>query len=189
MSSTVLDNVGQLRQRWIQMVEDVTPSHLPTTSVSQQQKDSPLSQLHIKIPSLQGCREQCNISPLELIKTAWACLLRYYTGSEDILFAGIELGSQRELKTWPNASICRAKLSLDDAILHTINKIQEAGMLESESSMPLPDAINTFASLVSKPFNSAICQRHPSHNLTREFSNDEALKLLDDPMVCLYTCH
>ncbi|KAJ5057939.1 hypothetical protein PSV08DRAFT_353895 [Bipolaris maydis] len=182
MSTTALDGVNGPHQRWMQIVEEATPSHLPIASVSKQTEGWSVNQLHVKIPSLQAGCEQSNTSPLELIKASWAGLLRCYTGSEDILFAGIGLSYDKELKKWANASICRVKLRLDDAILLAMNKMQQVAIVEPESSTPFPDAFSAFATLVPKPFNSAIWQRRSSYNRTGELSDDEIFKLLNNSM-------
>ncbi|KAF1912205.1 hypothetical protein BDU57DRAFT_564891 [Ampelomyces quisqualis] len=185
MSTTTPDSVDRLRQHWMNIVEDVPSCQLPTASVSEQQEESSLNQFNFNVPALQARCEQCNSSPLEFIKAAWASLLRCYTGSEEVLFASIGSSTGEGLKPWTNTSLCRAKLGLGDAILSAMNKMQQVGVDESASSTSLSDALSAFATLEPKPFNSAIWQRHSSCHLTGEASDDRILELSKHAMVCL----
>jgi hypothetical protein len=160
MSSPIVDDIELLRQRWTQLVEDVTPSFLPIQFPPNSPSDNSFGQLQIRlnIPAIGACCEECHLPLLDLVRTAWAGLLGFYNGSEDVLFGAIGFGPNVKR---PNLSVCRAKVRTDYNVVNILNDIQERGMLESDRLTLFPDALNALSSLSPKPFNSSIWARHP----------------------------
>lgn len=163
MPSTVIDDDGRLRQRWTQLVSDVTPSTLPLGSFPKRQTSSMTGQLNIRLdlPLIQACCQQCDVSPLSLVQSAWAAMLRLYTGSDDVVFGGIGLGRPSPKQQWTNTSLCRTRLEPGCSIVSVSGQVLEEGLPEADSLISVPEAMKVFSSLDPKPCNSAIWLRAP----------------------------
>ncbi|KAF9890566.1 hypothetical protein FE257_005697 [Aspergillus nanangensis] len=164
MPSTIIDDAGRLRQRWAQLVTDVTPSHLPSGFFPKQSTSSPVGQLDVslQLPLIHACCQQCDVSPLSLVQAAWASVLRSYSGSDDVMFAGIGLEPRTTKKQWTNTSIFRARLEAESALISAMKETREEGLLEAEALVSVPEALQVFTTLDPKPCNSAIWLRDPA---------------------------
>lgn len=164
MPSTIIDDAGRLRQRWAQFVTDVTPSQLPSGFFAKQSTSSTVGQLDVglQLPLIHACCQQCDVSPLSLVQAAWAAVLRSYSGSDDVMFAGIGLEPRTSKKQWTNTSIFRARLEAETALIAAISEMREEGLLEADALVSVPEALQVFSTLEPKPCNSAIWLRDPT---------------------------
>ncbi|KAH8432008.1 uncharacterized protein LDX57_009655 [Aspergillus melleus] len=163
MPSTILDDAGRLRQRWTQLVTDVTPSYLPSGLSSKRESHSPLGQLDVslQLSLIQACCQQCDVSPLGLVQAAWAAVLRSYSGSDDVMFATIGLERPSPKQQWTNTSISRARLDGGSSILSSVDHTRQEGLIDCEAMLSVSEALQVFSVLDPKPCNSAIWIKEP----------------------------
>ena len=164
MPSTIIDDAGRLQQHWSRLVADVTPSHLPSGYLTKQSTQSPIGQLNVslQLPLIHACCQQCDVSPLGLVQAAWAAVLRSYSGSDDVMFAGIGLEPPTTKKQWTNTSIFRGRLEAENVLISAASEIREEGLLEADALVSVPEALKVFSTLDPKPCNSAIWLRDPA---------------------------
>lgn len=191
MPSTVFDDAGRLRQRWSQLVADVTPSNLPLGSFSKPQTHSPTGQLKIRLdlPLIQACCQQCDVSPLSLVEAAWMALLRLYSGSDDVVFGGIGLSRSSPKQKWTNTSICRGYMGPDGSIVSVPRQVQEEGLPEADCIISVPEAMKVLSSLEPKPCNSAIWLRDPvtKDDFQTHILNEATVSISIEPVVRILT--
>lgn len=163
MPSTILDDTGRLRQRWTQLVTDVTPSYLPSGLSPKREPRSPLGQLDVslQLSMIQACCQQCDVSPLGLVQAAWAAVLRSYSGSDDVMFATIGLERPSPKHQWTNTSISRARLDGDSSILSSVDHTRKEDLIGCEAMLSVSEALQVFSVLDPKPCNSAIWIKDP----------------------------
>jgi hypothetical protein len=158
MPSIVIDDADRLRQLWTQLVTDVTPSHLPSGLFSKRETKSTVGQLSVpmSLPAIHDCCQRCDISPLNVVQAAWTAVLRSYSGADNVMFAGIGMNPRSTKHQWTNTSVSLARLEQDSPVISVLDTTQEEGLLQAESMVSVPEALDIFSSLEPKPCNSAI---------------------------------
>lgn len=192
MPSTILDDAGRLRQRWTQLVTDVTPSYLPSGLSPKRESRSPLGQLDVslQLSLIQACCQQYDLSPLGLVQAAWAAVLRSYSGSDDVMFATIGLERPSPKQQWTNASISRARLDAGVSILSSVHETRQEGLIDCEAMLSVSEALQVFSVLDPKPCNSTIWIKEPllkSEVPQTEICNEQTVSL-PTSMFIVFVC-
>ncbi|KAJ5346304.1 hypothetical protein N7541_008786 [Penicillium brevicompactum] len=158
MPSIVIDDADRLRQLWTQLVTDVTPSHLPSGLFSKRETKSTVGRLNVpmQLSAIYDCCQQCDVSPLNVVQAAWTAVLRSYSGADNVMFAGIGMNPRSTKQQWTNTSVSLARLEQDSSVISVLDTTQEEGLLQAESMVSVPEALDIFSSLEPKPCNSAI---------------------------------
>ncbi|CAG8126482.1 unnamed protein product [Penicillium olsonii] len=158
MPSIVIDDADRLRQLWTQLVTDVTPSHLPSGLFSKRETKSTVGRLNVpmQLSAIYDCCQQCDISPLNVVQAAWTAVLRSYSGADNVMFAGIGMNPRSSKQQRTNTSVSLARLEQDSSVISVLDTTQEEGLLQAESMVTVPEALDIFSTLEPKPCNSAI---------------------------------
>ncbi|RAH79137.1 hypothetical protein BO86DRAFT_436606 [Aspergillus japonicus CBS 114.51] len=161
MPSIILDDADRLRQRWTELVTDVTPSHLPTGLFSKRRTKSRLGKLEIDldVSLMQACSQKHDVSALDLVQAAWAAMLRSYSGSDDITYGGIGLQPFNVKQQVTDAALCRVRLEPDVSILSIPQQTLKEGPQTADLLLPFPEALQVLTSLDPQPCNTAIWLR------------------------------
>ncbi|RAH71302.1 amino acid adenylation [Aspergillus aculeatinus CBS 121060] len=161
MPSIILDDADRLRQRWSELVTDVTPSHLPTGLFSKRQTKTPVGKIDVdlNVSLMQACSQEHDVSPLDLVQAAWAAMLRSYSGSEDITYGGIGLQPSNSKQQVTDAALCRIRLESDISILSIPQQTLKEGLHSADLLLSFPETLQVLASLDPKPCNTAIWLR------------------------------
>jgi hypothetical protein len=177
-------SIERLRQRWSRVVEDVTPSFLPIRSSPGSPDCDTFGQLQIHLDAsvIHEYCESSQLSPFDLVRTAWVGLLEFYTGSEGVLFGTIELGPSAEDGQCTKVSLCRAKIQPEKGMQI---EIQEEGILETDRLIPLSDALDALSSLSPKPFNSTVWLCHPLQEPEGNLHQRDLLTISSNSMVSI----
>ncbi|KAJ5894898.1 hypothetical protein N7495_006589 [Penicillium taxi] len=158
MPSTIINDASRLRHLWTQLVTDITPSHLPSGLSSQTQTKSTVGQLNISMDFklIQKCCKHCDISPLEVIKAAWTAVLHSYSGTDNVMFAGICMNPRLAKQSQTDMSVFLAHVEKDRSTVSVLDTIQEQGSLQAKSMVSVSEALDILCTLEPKPCNSAI---------------------------------
>ncbi|PYH42447.1 amino acid adenylation [Aspergillus saccharolyticus JOP 1030-1] len=161
MPSTILDDADRLRQRWTELVTDVTPSHLPTGIFSKRQTKAPVGKVdvHLDVSLMQACAQEHDVPALHLVQAAWAAMLRAYSSSDEITYGGIGLQPHSQKSQWTDAALCRVRLEPDLSVISIAEQTLKEGLQEADLLVSVPEALQVFSTLDPKPGNTAIWLR------------------------------
>lgn len=115
----------------------------------------------MQLSMLNSCCKQWALSPMEVVQAVWATVLRSYSGSEDVMFAGIDTKRQSLKQQWSNTSIYRARCEQESAVISILDHMADVGLFEADSLVSVPEALVAFSSLDPKPCNTAIWLKDP----------------------------
>ena len=166
----------------------------------------------MELALINACWQRWGLSPMDIVQAAWAATVRIYSGSDDVMFVGVGTERPSLKEKWINTSLCRARLEMDGFLMSALERTRNGGLLEADSKISVPEALEIFSTLDPKPCNSAIMLRDPlvkaklsgseivgeksvSSFLVRDFGFIEWFKLIvrdivricapDRPLVCI----
>lgn len=115
----------------------------------------------MQLPLIHACCQQWGLSLMELVQAVWTATLHAYSGTEDVMFAGIGMKRRSLKQQWIDTSVYRAHLEQDSPVISVLDHTEDGGLLEADSLVSVPEALEVLSTLDPKPCNTAIWLKDP----------------------------